>query len=183
MDPFDEEHLSKEMKARIIREVKINPWYFFREIVRIPETGNLSGTMFKLHRGNLAELWCLLNNVNFILILPRQNFKTQSACAFYSYEYDFGTESTEFLFMNKEFDDSKLNVSRVNNIRRLYPSYLRISNKKLDRGNIEFIYNGTRGNRIVAVPTALDTDKADKLGRGMTAPNHWYDEWPNGLLH
>ena len=78
--------------------------------------------------------------------------------------------------MNKEFDDSKLNVSRVNNIRRLYPSYLRISNKKLDRGNIEFIYNGTRGNRIVAVPTALDTDKADKLGRGMTAPNHWYDE-------
>ena len=91
VDPFDEEHLSKEMKARIIREVKINPWYFFREIVRIPETGNLSGTMFKLHRGNLAELWCLLNNVNFILILPRQNFKTQSACAFYSYEYDFGT--------------------------------------------------------------------------------------------
>ena len=55
VDPRDP-HLSPAMKARILQEVRINYWYFLREVVRIPEQGGdvNSGAKFKLHRGNLA---------------------------------------------------------------------------------------------------------------------------------
>ena len=35
IDPFSE-NLTYEQKARILKEIKINPWYFIREIIRIP---------------------------------------------------------------------------------------------------------------------------------------------------
>lgn len=36
IDPLDEENLTLEQQAKIIREVKRNFWYFIREVVRIP---------------------------------------------------------------------------------------------------------------------------------------------------
>ena len=185
VDPF-KKNLSPEIKARILREVKINPWYFIREIIRIPVAGNQNGVKFQLHRGNLALLWCLFNNINSILILPRQNFKTISACCFYAYEFDFGTESSEFLFMYKEFSDAKQNVKRLKDIRQLYPEWMKIDHKD-DKNNIEEIYKFSNKNRVKAISSALDADKADKLGRGMTSPNHWYDEFAflkfNKIIH
>src|SRR5574344_1994395 len=36
INPFDPEHLTTEEVAKITYEIKINPWYYFREILRIP---------------------------------------------------------------------------------------------------------------------------------------------------
>ena len=63
VDPFDP-HLSTTMKTKILREVIYNPWYFIREVVRIPQDGKPGGIPFVLHRGNLAMLFCLMLNIN-----------------------------------------------------------------------------------------------------------------------
>ncbi|MFA7142827.1 MAG: hypothetical protein WC175_02455 [Candidatus Dojkabacteria bacterium] len=68
---------SDELKARILREVSINPWYFYREIYRIPEAGGYIS--FQLHKGNLAQLFLSHLNISFILELPRQTGK-QTSC-------------------------------------------------------------------------------------------------------
>ena len=39
VDPHDPD-ISEEQKLRIITEVAINPWYFFRECVRVPAKGS-----------------------------------------------------------------------------------------------------------------------------------------------
>jgi hypothetical protein len=110
-------NLDRRTMAKILLEIESNPWYYYREVVRIPVPGKKSGVPFRLHRGNLAILWCLHNSISATVVLPRQNFKSISSCCYYQYQFDFGTESSTFLFMNKQLADSVLNLKRVRDIR------------------------------------------------------------------
>ena len=71
-------NLNEMMKAKILRECMTNIFYFLREIVRIPVQGGEvgGGSMFKLHRGNLALIFGFVLNWNMFLELPRQHGKT-----------------------------------------------------------------------------------------------------------
>ena len=75
VDPYSN-LLSEEMMHRISIEIMRNPWYFLREVSRIPEEGGAvgpgSGMSFQLNRGNLASAWCFFNNIDHYLVLPRQ---------------------------------------------------------------------------------------------------------------
>lgn len=175
IDPLDEDNLTVEQKARVIREVQQNFWYFVREIVRIPVPGGVKP--YDLHRGNLALNWCLIRNLNSLLILPRQNGKTIGAVVYYLWLYNFGTTNSEIMFMNKSFDDSKLNLRRIKEIREQLPTYLQVFNPRIDTDNVTHLKNGTNNNKIVAKPTATAEAQADNLGRGCTQPSQWYDEF------
>jgi hypothetical protein len=176
LDPFDES-LSDEMKGRISAEIIRNPWYFIREIVRIPIPGGI--VPFEIHLGNLFLFWCMVANLNFFLILPRQNYKTVSACCFYLWAYCFGTTNSHILFFNKELSDSKNNLRRVKDVYEGLPDWMRLgmlTNQIDDRMNIEFIMSGDRKNRIDAKPAGKDPSHADAQGRGATVPLKWFDE-------
>ena len=164
VNPHDA-NLSIEMQARIQTEVQKNPWYYLREVVRIPVPGGIKS--FELHRGNLPILWGMLNNLNILCELPRQNYKTISAICLYVWVYEYCTENTTILFGNKSFDDSKLNIARFKNIRDCLPKYLVISDRK-DKDNIEEIKSVKNNNTLQALSNAIDAAQADKLGRGCT---------------
>ena len=55
IESLDEDNLSDEQKLRVHIEISKNPWYYFREIVKIPMTDTKLD--FELHRGTLAILW------------------------------------------------------------------------------------------------------------------------------
>ena len=116
VDPFDPK-LPQIMKRKILRECLYNPWYFFRETVRIPDSGQTTGVKFQLNRGNLALLFCLMLNLNIFLEQPRQTGKTISSLCWYLYLFNFGTANAEMSFLNKKFEDSKLNLQRHNPLR------------------------------------------------------------------
>ena len=63
--------LTKDQIARIINECVRNPWYYLREISRIPEQGG-SGIPYKANRGNIAQAWCFLHHLDSWLSLPRR---------------------------------------------------------------------------------------------------------------
>jgi len=176
VDPFDE-NLSNDMKGRILKEVMTNPWYYFREVTRIPVPGRKSGIRFKLHRGNLALLWCLLNNLNTIIVLPRQNYKTVSACCYYGYQFEFGTESSVFTFGNKEYGDAKKNLRIMKDILLLNPEWLTFRQGSQDQNNIEFYILKHTKNEVKTISCGKDPEHADTIGRGLTAPNEWWDEF------
>ena len=79
VDPFDP-NLSPEYKARILREIQRNFWYFIREVVRVPDQGGAvgGGARYKLHRGNLAMNFGFMLNWNMFVEFPRQHGKTIS---------------------------------------------------------------------------------------------------------
>lgn len=63
--------LTKDQIARVINECVRNPWYYLREISRIPEQGG-GGIPYKANRGNIAQAWCFLKHLDSWLSLPRR---------------------------------------------------------------------------------------------------------------
>lgn len=181
VDPFDP-NLSLEMKNRIIVECTRNVWYFLRECVRIVGSGGT--TQYNLHRGNLALTWCAINSIDFFLELPRQNGKSISVDCILLWLYNFGTKNTVMLMMNKDHAEAKENLARIRNMRKELPEYLRFDtkfnkeNKELKLlENKEDAHNIKTDNKLITKPCATSKEKADKLGRGMTAAFEWFDEF------
>ena len=150
------------MKARILKEVTRNPWYYFREVVRIPVPGGWK--KFELHRGNLAILWCMLMNLNFIVVLPRQNYKTISVLCGYTWIYHFGTTNSNTIFSNKSAPDGDLNLQRFKDITELLPDYLKFADPKKDINNVKYIKSAKNNNTIRVAPVPNDPESADKAG-------------------
>ena len=62
VDPFDPD-LSQELKLLIANECKINPWYFFRECLRIPVEGGIGSKFLEFNRANISLFWCFFNHI------------------------------------------------------------------------------------------------------------------------
>lgn len=195
VDPRDPQ-LNRYMKQKILREVCCNYWYFLREVVRIPDQGGTkgSGVKYELHRGNLAMNFCLIFNFNIFAEFPRQQGKTAGILCRMLWEYQFATTNSESVFINKKHEDSKLNLQRLKEYRDALPDYLQMSEaygrdgKKIRASNtIETIQHPTNGNRIKTLASARNKIVANNLGRGMTIPRIWYDEYAfipyNGVIY
>ena len=176
VNPHDK-NLSSVIKKKIVVEIVRNPWYYLREVILLPAAG--SSIPFELHRGNLALVWCILNNLNTILILPRQQGKTIGVVSILEWVYDFGTSNTEILFSNKSLGDAINNLKRLKDIRHQLPAFLKeaITNTSEDVDNIEGILCADRNNSIKTKGQPRSAVDADKQGRGMTAPFLWFDEF------
>lgn len=62
---------TQDQIARICNECARNPWYFIREIVRIPDPGGNS-VPYAANRGNIAQAWCIWKGIDSWLCLPRR---------------------------------------------------------------------------------------------------------------
>ena len=183
IDPHDP-NLNTTMKTKVLRECLYNPWYFFREVVRIPDSGQANGIKFELTRGNLALLFCLMMNINTFLEQPRQTGKTISSLCWYLYLFNFGTANAEMSFLNKKHEDSKLNLQRIREIRDLLPSYLKMDqafapdgSKVKGKNNVETLQHPVNSNRIRTVASARNKVAAASLMRGRTTPIIYIDEY------
>ena len=133
IDPYDP-NLSQQLKFKIIMECKKNLWYFIREVMRIPAPGD--PMRFKLHRGNLALLWACSNNIPVYEILPRQHGKTWAVISYALWTFNYASDYTNMLFMNKQLGDSQLNLKRLKDARELLPDYLRMDKSVTDKGEL-----------------------------------------------
>lgn len=115
VDPHDP-NISLATKEKIIQECKSNPWYFFREVLMIPEP-LCRKTNFKLHRGNLAMMWLFLNNINSFVYLPSVcGYKSMTGSALMVYVLMFDRDSNITI-------SSHANNSRISTMIDLLPNY------------------------------------------------------------
>lgn len=75
-DPHNLQDNSEELRLRIAVEAKLNPWYHFREVARIPASGS-EAIPIKANRAVIGMIWCFYNNIHYIAIQPRQTGKAQ----------------------------------------------------------------------------------------------------------
>lgn len=183
VDPFDP-NLPPMMKARVLHEVTRNYWYFIRNVVRVPHSGNAKGVMYELNRGNLAMGFLFMLNMNMYVELPRQCGKTVGAACWYLWCFNFATSNSQIMFMHKAHSGSKDNLKTLKDIRALLPSYLQMDGSLSSEGRklkipdtVTEIGHYKNGNRIVTFPSARSADAADKLGRGKTMPLEFFDEF------
>ena len=182
IDPHDP-NLPVQYKLKVLKEVRNNFWYYLREVVRIPTSGQPS--QFILNRGNMAFLYLAVMNINTILVLTRQTGKTIAVAAYYVYVYNFRTQNSQISLLNKEFKDSKDNLNRIRAIRDLLPSYLRmdavfskVNGKKVKVPNTAiYMENAVNHNRLRTYAKARNELAAANLLRGQTFPLLWVDEY------
>lgn len=175
--------LTQDQVARVMNEIAVNPWYYLREISMIPEEGG-SGTKYIANRGNIAQAWCILHNLDSWLTIPRRQGKTQSAISIQTWMYNFGTSNSDFLFMNKKSDDTKLNLKRFKDQIDLLPEYLRFKSLyneetgKYEKGkdNTTQITQPVLNNSITLAPKATSPEAGMNIGRGYALPIIHSDE-------
>lgn len=187
IDPYSP-MLPFDVQLKIILECMINPWYWLREVCRVPVDGMPiepgGGSEFLLDRTSIASWYCFLNGIAHYNSKPRQRGKTQDCIAKINYTYHFGAISSTMLFFNKDFDLAKTNLYRFKCQRDMLPVYMQMrvvyrDDGKLDReqNNITTMRNPVNGNTIRAMPKATSKDGAMKLGRGETAAVLYCDEF------
>jgi len=178
VDPHNRD-LTEAQKIAIFREISINKWYYLREVVRIPVDGVIEGISYRLNLGNLTISHLKSKNINQIVVLPRQHGKTLGVIIDDSWNMLFAGTNTNVIYSNKEFKDSKKNLKIFKDIRDRLPQYLIefIKNGKNDKDNEEYKLISNRNNTLKAMAAANSDDSADKLGRGMTTSNIYFDEF------
>lgn len=175
--------LTKDQVVRVVNEIARNPWYYLREISRIPDQGGTS-IPYRANRGNIAQAYCIIHGYDSWLNLPRQKGKTQSALAIQAWAYNFGTTNSEFIFVNKDGDNAKTNLRRMGDQIALLPEYLQFSSivdeetglRTKATKNATTIKHPINNNSVITKPKATSYDKALSLARGLTAPILHFDE-------
>ncbi len=187
IDPFSP-LLPLETQVKIMAECIRNPWFFLREIARIPQDGTPvtsgGGVPFALDRNSLACWYLFINNIDFYSSKPRQRGKTQNALAIIDYAFHFSAMSSTITFSNKDATNNKLNLYRLKCQRDLLPAYLQMRIFVDDEGkiikegnNVTTMRNPVTANSIQLLPRANSHDSAMTNGRGMTSSIQYYDEF------
>lgn len=174
IDPHNLKDNSTELKLRIARECKLNPWYAFREVIRIPVIGS-DGIHFKLNRANLCMIWLFFNHVDVFLIMPRQLGKTIGSISIGALIIYFIGFNTIFSMLAKDDKLRRENVSRLKDIRDCLPAWL-ISKDRNDTDNSEEVHYTALNNKYQTYVAQNSIAGAEKLGRGMTTPCQHWDE-------
>ena len=78
IDPFSLD-LTVEQMVQIQLEAKFNPWYFYREILRVPPSASPEALPMLANRGNISLWWLAYNHIDAGLTQPRQTGKSLSS--------------------------------------------------------------------------------------------------------
>ena len=174
VDPHDLKDNSMELKLRIVRECKLNPWYFFRMLLRVPASGT-NGTPFILSRANLAMIWLYFNHIDNMLIMPRQLGKTIGSIGITACIIYLLGENITFAMLTKDNTLRKENVERLADMRDAFPEWF-VHKQRSDTDNKDGISYSVLNNKYSTYVAQAGETGAEKLGRGMTVPSQHWDE-------
>ncbi len=174
IDPHNLKDDSLELKMRIVREAKLNPWYFFRSIVRVPATGSY-GDPFVLNRANLNMIWLYFNHIDNLVIMPRQIGKTIGSLSITAAVVYLLGENVVFSMFAKDATLRKENVERLKDIRDALPAWW-VNKQRDDIDNKETLSYDILKNRYISYVAQPSISGAEKLARGMTTPSQHWDE-------
>lgn len=174
-DPHNLTDNSMELKLRIVREAKLNPFYYTREISRVPVIGAPS-IPYKLNRANLALLWCFFNNIDVFITQPRQTGKTISSIDIIKWLLYIGTTNFTMHMITKGTDLVQTNISRLKIMRDSSPPYM-ISKHTKDTDNKEGISYTALDTRCITKVAQKDPRAARALCIGETVPTQFFDEF------
>lgn len=177
VDPFDP-NLTTDQKIDIDFECMVNPWYFFREVARVPAmAGSVTPAVYLANRGNIALYWLFFNHITSILIQPRQTGKTVGGDMLSVYIMDVGGNNTQMFLLTKGTDLQTEAIARIKGMRELLPKYLYSKDKK-DSDNKTGLNNARLNNTYRTGVARSSQQAANNLGRGLVVPIVHVDEPP-----
>jgi hypothetical protein len=170
--------LTLEEMAMIAVECANNPFYFMREVARVPAIGGGRASQFEGNRGNVALFWCFFNHLMTILIQIRQTGKSLSTDELMVLLLNFMCQNTDINLLTKDDILRRANIERLKKCMDELPPYLQMRDPKIDTNNGEVITVKRRENNYKTHVPQSSEKGAYKLGRGLTSPIFHIDEAP-----
>lgn len=177
VDPFDYANLTHEKIIRIATECRVNPWYFFREIVKVPGAAGDDAIPLEANRGNIALFWYFFNHVTTFLIQIRQTGKSLNSDIIDCYLLNIRCLNTTINLYTKDDSLRAVNIQRIKDIFNELPWYLNQRTKK-DLDNTEVINVSSLGNWYRTHLPQKSPKLALNVARGYTSPIFKGDEVP-----
>lgn len=174
IDPFSP-NLTSEVCKAIATECYRNPWYYFREMARVPAASGATPRRFEANRGNMALIWLFFNGITVMLIQIRQTGKSVSSDTIMNYLLCIRGRGVDIQLITKDDTLRTKNLERIKEMEALLPGYMRHRTKH-DRGNTERITVKAFGNSYQGYVGNRSPKLAFNLGRGMTSPIMQFDE-------
>lgn len=174
IDPFDP-NLTQEQMIAVVIEAKENPWYFFRELLRVSAQGS-EAINIRANRFNIALWWLFFNHIQTFSILQRQVGKSVSIFGLVTYILELAGISTDIHLLTKDDDLRVKSVKDIKDMIDELPWYMRLKNKT-DAYNTEKITINELGNTLHTSVAQPSIKGALKLGRGLTVAIHLIDEF------
>lgn len=175
VNPMDKD-LDIRTKALIAKECKENPWYYFREVARVPPIAGGDPVPFRANRANVALLWLFFNHVTTYLLQPRQTGKSLTIIELISYLLNTRSNNYNIGLLTK---DEKLRDKTSRHIRdtvECLVDYMQILNKR-DIKNSEKISVKAFNNNVSIMLSGSSNAAALKVGRGLSLPTAIIDEF------
>lgn len=174
IDPFSN-NLDLLTIAAIVQECQNNPWYYFREIVRVPAPGSPEPVMIEANRGNIALWWLFFNHITVMLIQCRQTGKSLSSDCLANYIRCIGAVNTDMQLLTKDDNLRVRNIARLKELQNYLPYYLNLKTRQ-DADNTEKLTCVKLGNTYYTAVGQPTIEGARKVGRGLTLAINQIDE-------
>lgn len=176
VDPFDYDNLTMDQMDRISIECHVNPWYFLREIMRLPVSGT-DGVPMDANRGVISQWWVRMNNVDCFTMQPRQTGKSVTADSEHLWNTIFRQYKSNMFLLTKDRSLVVKNTQRLKKMRAMLPPYLWLPTKK-DK-DVEDIFNyAAKENELILRCAQNDEPSAINAARGFTNELLHVDEVP-----
>ncbi len=174
-DPHNLTDPSNELRLIILDETKSNPWYFMREIIRMPSAGG-DPIRYILNRANLGFTWLFLNSTNFFGTIPRQTGKSAGVAAIIAWLLYFLYRNTTVGLFAKDTDLVHESIAGVKNIRKGLPDWM-LNLTPQDTDNKEGISYDALNNTYKTFVAKPELIAAKKQGRGERLAVEFWDEF------
>lgn len=166
-----------ETASKVAVEAKYNPWYAFREVIKIPVQGTVEPVSYAANRANVSMLWCFFNHIDYLLIQPRQTYKSGSVDSLMVYLLFIAGHKININLITKDSILRQENIERLKSIRDYLPYYFYRDNTA-DVDNKVALTNHNLLNRYKTAVAQKSAAGANNVGRGMIAPIFHFDEVP-----
>lgn len=176
VDPHDP-NLTQEQMMLVAYECYVNPWYFFREVVRIPPKAGDNSVPFEANRGNISQLWGFFTGTDWFQVQIRQTGKSMTMLAIFCYLLYIRSRSVEMIQLTKDGEARAKTVRDVRDLRDRIPAYLWTLSINDSTNKEEVTYKRFKNILSVKIPRS-DKKQATNIGRGLTTPLFHSDETP-----
>lgn len=174
-NPFDPE-LPDHIIVMMMMECVENPWYFMREIQRVPAKSGGGSNPLEANRGNIAFFWCMFNSFITYLQQIRQTGKSLNTRALINYFHNVAAEGSQHILFTKG-DLRKEEIKEYKKMRDMLPRWMWYIHKK-DSDNQHEFTTMSRGNTTKSYVPQGDPVSATSVGRGTTPTLVTIDEPP-----
>ena len=175
LDPFDE-NISPENAGRIIIECKQNPWYFFREVARVPVSGAGSVPAILL-RPSTAAIWCFLHSIDFLLCQPRQTYKSTWCTIILEYMFLFEYNNVSIPLLHLKLERALKSTEQLRDYICTLPKYMNPWSNKPKLPGLKSLKYDPHLTSIIPIASADSEVKAGDLLRGLTVLGAMFEEY------